>query len=334
MSIGLYQQFDMHPEKMVNGGTGASGLRFFYWAQSFGRITGESPWNNGAKLDFLMLNMLWSFLPWIFLFITTLILNVASLVRGKFHLQPGQEWMTTGGFLLAYLALGSSTYQLPHYIFVVFPLAAIMTAKLLADMISGSDYQKLQRFMLPAHCVISFLLLLAVLLIIVYVFPAGLLAGGIWVVCIAVWLYLAFSKKLSGKVFWLPAVAIFIVNIFFTNYFYVPLLKYQVGSQAGRYIHDNGINTKDVVAYKTEDPINAIHFYANGFVDNIDTLSQLHHRYILTSATGVTGVKQTGLKFAVIKQGQFYKVSELTLPFLNPATRDEAVKNYYLLKLL
>ena len=48
MCIGLYQQFDMHPEKIIDGKTGTSGLRFFFWTQSFGRITGENTWDNGA----------------------------------------------------------------------------------------------------------------------------------------------------------------------------------------------------------------------------------------------------------------------------------------------
>ena len=31
MCIGLYYQFDLHPEKVVNGKTGVSGLRFYFW---------------------------------------------------------------------------------------------------------------------------------------------------------------------------------------------------------------------------------------------------------------------------------------------------------------
>ena len=48
MSYGLYQQFDLHPENEINGHTHVSGLRFYFWTQSFGRITGESDW--GTKL--------------------------------------------------------------------------------------------------------------------------------------------------------------------------------------------------------------------------------------------------------------------------------------------
>ncbi len=81
MSIGLYQQFDLHPEKIVNGKQGVSGLRFFFWSQSFGRITGESPWKNDVNIWFLLQNMLWSFLPWIVLFVLAMAVNFVSLVR-------------------------------------------------------------------------------------------------------------------------------------------------------------------------------------------------------------------------------------------------------------
>ena len=102
MSIGLYQQYDLHPEAVVNGQKGVSGLRFFYWSQSFGRITGESPWKNGAGIDFLLLNMLWSFLPWIFILVPAIVLNIVKLIQQKFKLKEGDEFRTTGGFLLAY----------------------------------------------------------------------------------------------------------------------------------------------------------------------------------------------------------------------------------------
>ena len=46
MSIGLYEQFDLHPEKEVLYMKGPSGFRFFYWTQSFGNNRGESYWDN------------------------------------------------------------------------------------------------------------------------------------------------------------------------------------------------------------------------------------------------------------------------------------------------
>ncbi len=333
MSIGLYQQFDMHPEKLVNGSTHVSGLRFFYWSQSFGRITGESPWSNGAKMDFLMLNMLWSFLPWIFLFLTAIIINSVVLVRQRFRLQPHQEWVTMGGFVLAYVALGSSAYQLPHYIFVAFPLAAIITARLIHDMLDGR-YARLLKIMAPAHVVIMCLLMGALLLLIAYVFDGGPMVIALWAAGLALWLYLAFSKKVAGKLLWLPAAGIIIVNLFLTNFFYYNLLGYQVGSLTGRYIRTHHIVPANVCVYRVDDPINAIQFYANGSIKSIDTLTDIAGRqYMLTMPEHLPQIQQMGIKYEVEQEGVFYKVSELTPDFLNPANRSKAVKHYCLLKL-
>lgn len=332
MSIGLYQQFDMHPEKLVNGQTGVSGLRFFYWSQSFGRITGESPWYNGAGIDFLMLNMLWSFLPWIILFNIAWIKNVVTLIKQKLRLQASQEWITTGGFLLAYLALGSSGYQLPHYIFIVFPLAAIMTAKYISDTIEANG--KTHKALLRTHVAITALLLLAVLPLTVYVFNGGIPIITLWCTAVAAWLYMAFSKNMTGKLLWLPAAGMIMVNLFLTNFFYVPLLNYQVGSQAGQYFKAQKIDLKTIRAYRTQDPINAIQFYAQGEIKSIDTTADIAPgQVVLTSAQGLETFRGTNINYSILKQGYFYKVSELTLPFLNPATRAQEAKQYYILQI-
>ncbi|MDO8367285.1 MAG: glycosyltransferase family 39 protein [Saprospiraceae bacterium] len=64
MCWGLWQQFDLHPEKLVNGRHDVSGLRFFFWEQSFGRITGENVWKNDTSGFYFMHVYLWAFLPW------------------------------------------------------------------------------------------------------------------------------------------------------------------------------------------------------------------------------------------------------------------------------
>lgn len=355
MSIGLYQQFDMQPTKLVNGQTGVSGLRFFYWSQSFGRITGESPWNNGAGMDFLLLNMLWSFLPWIFIFMTGLITGIVQLVGNKLRPAQGQELVTTGGFVLAYLALGSSAYQLPHYIFVAFPLAAIITAQFIAAMMTGTVSPRFLKIIQPTHTVISFLLLLAVLLIITWVFPAGWWVVSLWVAGAAGWLWCALSRKFAGKVLWLPAIAIIIVNFFFTNFFYYPLLQYQVGSAVGHNATQWGIDVAQLRVMEIDDPVNALHFYAGRQVPSADLPTQLlAGQYVLAGNTGIekimggpftvvttngqeqiVAVANTGTTppLHVIHKGVFYKVSELTPDFMNPNTRTKAVKPYYVVQM-
>ncbi len=332
MSIGLYQQFDMHPEKTVNGLTHVSGLRFFYWSQSFGRITGESPWSNGAGFDFLLVNMLWSFLPWIFLFIPALVINMIQLVKQKFRLQEGQEWISTGGFILAYIALGSSRYQLPHYIFVVFPLAAIITAAFIKKMVEEQQYPALFKVFRPLQVVVSLLLLVAVLLTLTVVFPAGALSIVLWSICALVWIYIVFIKKHSNVFFWSSVAAIVMANIFLTHHFYYKLLSYQVGSETGKYIAAHNIPTKDIINYEINDPLTALHFYSKGVISN-DSSRIAAGKYILTSDQGLEKLRSKGYAATILKEGRYFKVSELTPVFLNHNTRNEATTPYYFIKL-
>ena len=71
MCWGLWQQFDLHPEKTVNGRTGVSGLYFFFWEQSFGRITGENVWENDTSGLYFLHVYLWAFLPWSLVLVAT-----------------------------------------------------------------------------------------------------------------------------------------------------------------------------------------------------------------------------------------------------------------------
>lgn len=333
MSIGLYQQFDLHPEKLVNGGYKVSGLRFFYWSQSFGRITGESPWKNGADMSFLLVNMLWSYLPWVFVLVPAISANAVTLIRQRFRLQPRQEWVSTGGFILTYLALGSSGYQLPHYIFVAFPLASIVVAASISSFLESGNGKAMYKVLQPFMLTIGVLIICIVLFLVTYIFPSGIWAIAVWVLCAAVLCYIGFVRKGGGKVLLIPAAAIIMANIFITNCLYYQLLKYQVGTQAGKYVLHNNIPPDQFISYKMADPLNSIEFYSQHHLPTTDTIPNIAGRkYILTMDEGLHDMQQMGYKYSILLQGDMFKVSELTPEFLNPATRSKALRKYYLVK--
>lgn len=331
MSIGLYEQYDLHPEKIMDGKTGTSGLRFFFWTQSFGRITGENTWDNGAPFGFLMENMLWEFLPWILLFLLALVLNSVALIKQKLRLNAHQEWLTTGGFIITYLSLASSHYQLPHYIFVVFPLAAIMVAALIKQFAEGK-YAMIYAVMKPTQTIISALLLVAALGTFTFIFKAYYWSI-IWVLAVAIWLWLTLKKNVVGKMVWVSASAIIIANVFMTNHFYYELMKYQLGTQAGRFIRQSNISANEIAIYKPEDPLDALHFYAQSVIVEDTLTPPLGHAYILTMKKGLHNIDSLQLGYTILSQGSYYKVSELTPAFINPATRSEVLQPYYLLKM-
>lgn len=331
MSIGLYQQFDLHPEKVVNGETGVSGLRFFYWSQSFGRITGESPWNNGAGFEFLFSSMLWAFLPWMFFFIAALIINVKKLIQNRFKLSENQEFLTTGGFILVYIALGSSRYQLPHYIFVVFPLAAIMVANLLYDMLVLGKYKKLYKVLYPVQVLSLGALLLGAMLILTIVFPGNISGIVFCLTGIIIWVYLL-RKSMPGKVLWISVCGMLIVNAVMSCHFYPSLLEYQASSKTGEYIKAHNLPKDSTAMYHMEKRAHALHFYANRILRISDSLSIADScRYILTNDEGRRKIDSAGYAYTILKQDKMFDVSKLTFPFLSPATRHTVLKNYYLL---
>jgi hypothetical protein len=331
MSIGLYQQFDLHPEIEVNGKVGLSGLKFFYWTQSFGRITGESNWDNGAHFTFLYENMLWAFLPWIILFTMALVLKIVSVVHQRFFINNRQEFITVGGFLMTYLALGMSKYQLPHYIFVVFPLGAIITADFLMKLFEGS-YKKLYAILKPTQFVISSLLVIASFFTFFYVFRNDYFIHWLWLwlVLAGLWLLILFHKKIAFKLLWASVAAIMIANVFMSLHFYPQLLKYQVGSQVGRFIKQN-LPKKPVGVYVSEDAINSVSFYADMLIPRVDSVHK--EDYIITMAKGLDSLKLQQIPYETITSGTYFSVSQLTPAFLNPATRSEVIRTYYLLKI-
>jgi 4-amino-4-deoxy-L-arabinose transferase-like glycosyltransferase len=334
MSIGLYQQFDLHPEKVIDHHTGTSGLRFFYWTQSFGRITGESSWDNSADPFFLLQSMIWAFLPWMFIFLPALFLNVRQLIRQRFRLQPGQEWLSTGGFMLTYLSLCISKYQLPHYILVAFPLAAVMVAKLLADFIEGGAMPKLRRVLGGIQIGATGLLLFGALMIIVLVFPAGWAVLGMWVLAVAIWIALLVRKS-TDRILWISAGTMIMINVFVTSFFYRPLMEYQLGPAVGRFLKQQGAREGHVISWRPEDPVSSVHYYAQLAVPELDTANVpgTPGDYIITNRKRLYAYDSAGKAYDIVKTGGFFKVSELSLDFLNPAKRDSALKYYAVIKL-
>lgn len=334
MALGLYYQYDLHPEALVDGKQGVSGLTFFFWTQSFGRITGASDWDNGAGPEFLLVGMLWAFLPWILLFLLAFGAGFRKLIKQKFKLPKQSEGLVLGGFTLTYLSLCMSRYQLPHYIFVVFPLAAILVACLFRDFAEG-QYPKWKSAFVKIQTGMGALLLLGVLLILTIVFPQPWWVLMIWLDCVVVWLLVTRVSKGTARMLWTSVTAILITNLFLTNFFYRPLLRYQLGGQVGRYLLAHQIPRDQVLAYRVEDPMNSLPFYSLSIIKTTfdsGMATQQRFPYVLTGAAGLAEMQRAGVVPDTLKRFERFKVSELTPTFLSVKARSEALTSYWLVK--
>ena len=336
MSRGLYEQYDLHPEKVVNGQQHVSGLRFFYWTQSFGRITGESQAvESNVNIFFLLQNMLWSFLPWIIFFLTAVLLECKAFFRQNFRLPPGGELISLGGFLITYCALGSSKAQLPHYIFIVFPLAAIVTAKFLYQLLFTTQYQVWLKPFLVFHGIIYLLLWIACVALMVFPFShISNYVAGISIACLIGYIILWFTNDSQlPRLLSISFFTIIGINIFLATAFYPCLLEYQTGNIVAKYIEEKKIPKNKLHVFgNVVDGRNSLYFYGNYFFKRaIEAKDVPAGDYILCSEDDFKAMNNQWKNHVIYKDGSF-PVTKLSFEFLNPKTRPQSLGYFYIVQ--
>lgn len=337
MSIGLYQQYDLHPGKLINGHPIQSGLRFYYWTQSFGRYTGENVYHEMSYFNFLFENMLWSFLPWIIFFLIGLGFAFWDLLMSRFWIKSKLEFITIGGFFFTYCILARSQAQLPHYIFVVFPLAAIVTAVFIHRLYFLSANSKLSQILFGFHAFIFTILWLAVAVLMYLPFKqVPIIMPILAVMGLLINCWILFRKQ-QGKPF--PALitsaffTIISINLFLSTHFYPNLLQYQMGNTAADYINQHAMDKSKVVLYGVGDS-RALHFYGKHLFTHKNSRNAIQESDILITSTDSIGVfKKAFPLLKTLHTGANFSVSLLTAGFLNPQTREQETPHYVILDL-
>lgn len=342
MCIGLYNQYDANPAVEVNGHIGESGLKFYFWTQSFGRITGENVWDNNAGPFFLTESTLWAFMPWTIWLFAAWINGWYKVIRSKFKIEKGQEAITLGGFTFALLALSKSSYQLPHYIFVAYPFAAIFAARWVVCVLQ-------EGFPWAKHLIKGTQLLIAALVwaligVLFYVFkPENILIPVLMAVgLIMVLYYIGKNYQKTTSVLQVAFISICLLNITMNLHFYPQLMRYQAFSMGGKYIAEKApaenITQKNFLIF----PIGSAHsldFYTGWNVTSVWS-EQYFSRYkngetvwLYTTDEGLERLKVLPYEITEELHLPYYKTTELRPVFLNPATRDSVVKSHYIVKL-
>lgn len=334
MSIGLYQQFDLHPGKMINGVPIRSGLRFYYWTQSFGRYTGENVFNEMNHFTFLLENMLWSFLPWILFFLLGLVFSITELLQKRCQLTGKEEWVSAGGFMVTYCILARSQAQLPHYIFVVFPLAAIVTARFLHRLLFTETLLPWRKPLLVVHAVIFGVLWVAAIVLMQWPFAVPVYVTALAALGLIGFFVILFLRRLRlPLVLTLALYTVIGVNCFLSTGFYPNVLKYQLGNDAAAVINTRQLPKEKIGLYGIHEG-RALHFYAKHIFPTKTSVNDFREdEMVITVKDSLPVFTKTFPKAAVLHEGPHFGVTALSLPFLNPATRDREVPKYVLVRL-
>jgi len=137
--VALYLQFDAHPEKLLFGQAQVSGIRFFLWDSQFGRFfnTGPIQNHNGHPLHFVLV-FLWAFLPWVGVFVAAIYSGIRKFSAHEVG-ERAHFIFLCGAFFITFALFSATSFQLDHYTVILFPFAAILCGKFLADRQALSD---------------------------------------------------------------------------------------------------------------------------------------------------------------------------------------------------
>lgn len=339
----LYQQFDLHPEKVVFGQTGVSGIRFFFWDSQFGRFFNTGPIKGEGDPFFFVHTLLWAFIPWSLPLYAGIGNALATLFRhrNQFFSQPGPEYVSLGSGIATFVLFSLSGFQLPHYLNIVFPFFAILTAQFLV----GLKPVALRRWTV-AQTIIGLLLIAVMAWLLNLVQPEYNKLALAFVLAGAVATFLLFRRNnllgIAGRMTGVMFVLITALNLFL----YPTFLRYQAGSAAADYVNTQPtMASQPTILYEPGTGTGGGSFWSYEFYAQAPTRyartdsalrvqTQKTSRQVFTSAELADSLSHRGFSVRTLAVFPYYHVSQLTYDFLNPATRSKTLSAYVLVSIL
>ena len=325
-----YLQYDLHPEKVSQGMKGVSGLRYILWDHSFDRISGHERF--GAPIGkedrfFFLHTFLWTFAPWSIVAFIAFFLRLKNFFKRN-NVGAGkdeEEWLSTGMFFILGLLINFSNFKLPHYLPIVVPAAALITAHFFARHWLNKKWTKAIIIIQYSVCV---LLLLLAAIVNMWVFPLkNILLISFSILLLSFVFYFVLTKY-QNTIQKAISVSVATMALFFfllnTN-FYPKLLNYQGGKPLA-----------DLTRQKA-DP-KKVYFWNNTFSSSYNfytaSLRQVYNDTLLKSGQKFWLIFDKSQQAAIDSSGlllgqQFsvadYEVTRLKKKFLDPATRKETL---------
>lgn len=343
----LYQQFDLHPEKVVFGKTGVSGVQFFFWDSQFGRFFNTGPIKGEGDKLFFVHTLLWAFLPWSLL----LYVGVGKAIGALFGWSQGRdvistlapttpappEYVSLGSALATFALFSLSGFQLPHYMNIVFPFFAILTAQFLVNLTPVT----LRRWVIGQTVIGVLLIALAVALLIV-VRPEPLGGALAWVGVITLATFSVFRRtdllSLMGRMVGAALVLFGALNLFL----YPTWFQYMAGRTAALAVNEQpSFNQKPTLLYLPGTGVGggsfwSYEFYADGptrYVrSDLAVRAQVRRgpQLLFTSAAYADSLAAKGFRIRRVALFPYFHVSTLSYDFLNKDTRAKTLEPYVL----
>lgn len=323
MLVGLYQQY------------GPYGFRFYFWIQSFGRITGENVWNNNPDPFFLYHSFLWAFLPWSFFAVYAIADRLKLIYLEVKSKLPRTEIFTIGGIVLTFISLSRSHYQLPHYIFVIFPLIAVITSAEIEKILLFRP--KALKILNNSQFVLCCLLWIFSLVLFGFFFSGmNWMIWLVWAAMIGAAILIFYKSKRSIASLIVPsALTIIGINIILNLHFYPYILSYQCGPAIRKVMDEKHIPVQHIYAYKYVGLSLelSMHKLLMSLDEQMikDSIAANRKIWVITDSKGFLEIAERCKPNHTYTFDEFH-VAMLTSDFINPKTRKNSLIKGYILE--
>ncbi len=321
-----YLQYDLDPEIKIRGMSGISGVAFILWNQSFERFGGDNFAKGGRHSSpfFLYHTFLWAFAPWCIL----AYVGVWYWLRRLWYNKKRHAFTYIAlSFALILFAVSFSKFKMPHYVLILFPLAAMLTAPYLRLALSTH----LIKFFYPLQVVLGYLVLIATGLLNFYFFkPLHELVAIVGIgLMITFFILLTFKDpKRAVKVVYVSVMLSLTLNFFMSFNFFPNLMHYQGGNELGIAFREHKPPFTNADIKLVDADSHSFDFYTAQNHDVYDLDSLMTHytpllretRFLLTTEMK-RKLEANGFSVQPELTHINYQVSKVQLKFLNERTR-------------
>lgn len=318
--LGTYKQF------------GWEGIRFFFWDNNAGRISGSL---KGSSNDyfFYLHTALYIFMPWGVIFFISLFSEINELFRKK-----STELFSLGGILFFWIIISYSRAKAPHYFMVLSPFMAIISAKWIIRYFNKDFSVTIKKsiiFIQYATIVLIWLILFAFC---IYFFPNNNLLFWIAIGVLIVLFFTTNTKTQLIKILNRSVISIIAINFALNVHLFPTIFTYQSVIPACEVFNSKAADNEMLNTYLSEH--RELFFYAKNpghFLYNSADLKKClanENNWIYTNDEGLKEIQNSKVQIEIAKSFKHRSMSKLTGNFINPVTRDKSLKNMHLINII
>ncbi|WP_083997371.1 glycosyltransferase family 39 protein [Chryseobacterium angstadtii] len=309
---------------------GEEGIRFILFNQSMNRLTATGFKETSPDYFFFFHTLLWAFLPFSLAFYFGVFEKTAFFIKTRFTKIKGIEFLTLGGFWLVMCIFSASRFKLPHYLNGLIPVLSILTAAYLFDLYRKNDVRKL-KILYIIQLIVIFAGIPGLGLLTYYF--TGIENIAFFILFIVVYVYLliqVFAKEnLFRKYVFISLVFSVAVNIYLNTQFYPVLTQYQGSLKMAEFVSQKNIDKNKIHMLNNYEAW-GFDFYTQRNTPRVDESALKKGDYLVIYNEHLQNFKRN---YRVIDQENHFRITRLSLKFLNPKTRPAQYEKIFLIEI-